>query len=86
MALLAGLTDATKDEARNTLNSLGNDIHVTANAMTIANGQSLVRAIKDQAIGIDGAAHVPMLTADVHVLWLSAVGNWSKMDRAGASS
>ena len=84
-ALLAGLTDATKDEARNTLNSLGNDIHVTANAMTIANGQSLVRAIKDQAIGIDGAAHVADVDGGRARLWLSAVGNWSKMDRAGAS-
>ena len=84
-ALLAGLTDATKDEARNTLNSLGNDIHVTANAMTIANGQSLVRAIKDQAIGIDGAARVADVDGGRARLWLSAVGNWSKMDRAGAS-
>lgn len=84
-ALLAGLTDATKDEVRNTLNSLGNDIHVTANAMTIANGQSLVRAIKDQAIGIDGAARVADVDGGRARLWLSAVGNWSKMDRAGAS-
>lgn len=83
--LMAGLTDATKDEARNTLNSLGNDIHVTANAMTIANGQSLVRAIKDQAIGIDGAARVADVVGGRARLWLSAVGNWSKMDRAGAS-
>lgn len=84
-ALLAGLTDATKDEARNTLNSLGNDIHVTANAMTIANGQSLIRAIKDQSIGIDGAARVADVDGGRARLWLSAVGNWSKMDRAGVS-
>lgn len=84
-ALLAGLTDATKSEVRNTLNSLGNDIHVTANAMTIANGQSLVRAIKDQAIGIDGAARVADVDGGRARLWLSTVGNWSKMDRAGAS-
>lgn len=84
-ALLAGLTDATKDEARNTLNSLGNDIHVTANAMTVANGQSLVRAIKDQANGIDGAARVADVDGGRARLWLSAVGYWSKMDRTGAS-
>jgi subtilase-type serine protease len=56
--LLGGLADSTKAEARKTIASLANDIHVTANAMTIANGQSLVREIKDQAIGIDGSARV----------------------------
>lgn len=40
-ALLGALADATKDEVRKTLSSLANDIHVTANAMTVANGQSL---------------------------------------------
>ena len=39
--LLGGLADSTKSEARKTIASLANDIHVTANAMTIANGQSL---------------------------------------------
>ena len=83
--LLGALADATKDEVRKTLSSLANDIHVTANAMTIANGQSLVRAIKDQAIGIDGAARVADVDGGRARLWVSTVGNWSKMDRSGAS-
>lgn len=84
-ALFSGLVSATKDEARQTIASLANDIHVTANAMTVANGQSLVRAIKDQAIGIDGAARVADVDDGRARLWMSAVGNWSKMDRAGSS-
>lgn len=84
-ALFSGLLSATKDEARQTIASLANDIHVTANAMTVANGQSLVRAIKDQAIGIDGAARVADVDDGRARLWMSAVGNWSKMDRAGSS-
>lgn len=84
-ALFSGLVSATKDEARQTIASLANDIHVTANAMTIANGQSLVRAIKDQAIGIDGAARVADVDEGRARFWMSAVGNWSKMDRAGSS-
>ena len=83
--LLAGLTSATKEEARQTIASLANDIHVTANAMSIANGQALIRAVKDQAIGIDGAARVADVDEGRARLWMSAVGNWSKMDRAGSS-
>ena len=83
--LLGALADATKDEVRKTLSSLANDIHVTANAMTIAYGQSLVRAIKDQAMGIDGAARVADVDGGRARLWVSTVGNWSKMDRSGAS-
>jgi len=56
--LLGALADATKDQVRKTLSSLANDIHVTANAMAVANGQSLVCAIKDQAMGNDGAARI----------------------------
>ncbi|WP_290090756.1 autotransporter domain-containing protein [Turicimonas muris] len=83
--LLAGLTSATKEEARNTIASLANDIHATANAMTIANGQSLIRSVKDQAIGIDGAARVADVDEGRARLWMSAVGNWSKMDRTASS-
>lgn len=83
--LLGGLANATKDEARKTIASLANDIHVTANAMTIANGQSLIREIKDQAIGIDGSARVAEVDDGRARLWMSTIGNWSKMDRDGAS-
>uniref|UniRef100_UPI003FEF031D autotransporter outer membrane beta-barrel domain-containing protein n=1 Tax=Parasutterella excrementihominis TaxID=487175 RepID=UPI003FEF031D len=83
--LLAGLADATKSEVRKTLSSLANDIHVTSNAMTIANGQSLARAINDQAIGIDGAARVADVDGARARLWVSGLSNWSKMDRSGAS-
>ena len=83
--LLGGLADSTKSEARKTIASLANDIHVTANAMTIANGQSLVREIKDQAIGIDGSARVAEVDGGRARLWMSTIGNWSKMDRDGAS-
>ena len=84
-ALLGALADATKDEVRKTLSSLANDIHVTANAMTVANGQSLARAIKDQAMGIDGAARVSDVDGGRARLWVSGLSNWSKMDRSGAS-
>ena len=79
------MADATKDEVRKTLSSLANDIHVTANAMTVANGQSLARAIKDQAMGIDGAARVSDVDGGRARLWVSGLSNWSKMDRSGAS-
>ena len=84
-ALLGALADATKDEVRKTLSSLANDIHVTANAMTVANGQSLARAIKDRAMGIDGAARVSDVDGGRARLWVSGLSNWSKMDRSGAS-
>lgn len=83
--LLSGLTDSTKSEARITIASLANDIHVTANAMTIANGQSLIREIKDQAIGYDMSTRVSEIDDGRARLWMSTLGNWSKMDRSGAS-
>lgn len=83
--LFAGLVSATKEEAANTLASLGNDLHVTANAMSLANSQTLLRAVKDQAQGIDGAAKVAEVDDGRARFWMSGVGNWGKMDRAGAS-
>lgn len=53
--------------------------------MTIANGQSLARAITNQAIGIDGAARVADVDGGRARLWVSGLSNWSKMDRSGAS-
>lgn len=84
-ALFDGLISSSKEEASKTLASLGNDLHVTANAMSIANGQTLARAIKDQAMGVDGAAKVADVDNGRARLWMTAVGNWSKMDRAAAS-
>lgn len=83
--IYSALYSATTDEARATLASLGNDLHVTANAMSLVNGTQLVRTVKDQAMGTDGSAKSAEINDGKARVWMSAVGNWSKMERSGAS-
>ena len=82
-SLKKSLMTATKDEVRGTLASLGSDLHLSANQASIVNGVSLARAVKDQAAGI-GEAKSAEVAGGKARLWVSGIGSWSTLDRAGA--
>ncbi|MCF0254074.1 MAG: homocysteine S-methyltransferase, partial [Duodenibacillus sp.] len=53
-----GLAGGTKRQMRDGLAALANDLHASANAMSLVGGMQLARAVKDQAAGAGGAAKV----------------------------
>lgn len=81
--VFADLVDATKDQMRNTLNSLGSDMHMAAQNSLIVNTTSLARTVKDQATSF-GQAHTATLDNGAQI-WATGIGNWSKVDAGGTS-
>lgn len=82
--LFLSLMTASKGEVRATLHSLANDIHVTANAMSVVNSLSLLKSVKDQAAGY-GQFRTAEIDEGKARMWIAGIGTWSKMDRASAS-
>lgn len=78
-ALLLG----TKDEVKGTLASLGNDLHLSANQASVVNGVTLARAVKDEAMG-EGAAKTAAVDGGKARLWVTGIGTWTTLDRAGS--
>ena len=81
--LFAEFVGSTKDQALATYASLGNDLHMTVNNMSIVNSVAMNRAIKDQANAF-GKARTAELENGIEV-WATGVGHFGSVDAGGAS-
>lgn len=80
-SIMDSLFWSTKDQARNTLDSLGNDLYLTADTASIINSLSLARTIKNQALGSNSRRSTAI--SETARVWATGVGNWSTVDLGG---
>ena len=78
-AIFGALVGGTKDQVRSTMDSLGNDIYLSAQNASVVNALSVARAVKDQAIGIGEGRQVEMKDGTAR-LWATGIGSWSDVD------
>lgn len=82
-AVFGDLVDASKNEIRSTLASLGSDLHLAAQNATIVDSASLARTIKDQANAFGMARHAEL--GNGAQLWATGSASWTDVDAGGAS-
>ena len=82
-AVFSDFVSASTQEALNTYDSLGSDLHMAVQNATIVNTTTLARTIKDQATHF-GSARTATLDNGVE-LWATGIGAWSNVDAGGAS-
>ncbi|QBH97617.1 autotransporter domain-containing protein [Limnobaculum zhutongyuii] len=73
------LLTATKDEVRNTFNSLGSDMYLNTRNASIVNSMTTTQVIKDQAAGSGNGRKVEMADGSAR-LWMAGIGSWSEVD------
>lgn len=83
-AVYDALLPATKEDVRNTFNSLSNDMYLNAQNASIINSMTLSRAIKDQAIGLGGGRSANLADGTGR-LWMAGIGTWSDVDYGHSS-
>ena len=77
--IFAAMVGGTKAQVRDTMDSLGSDIYLSAQNASIVNALSVARAVKDQAIGIGEGRKVEMQDGTAR-LWATGIGSWSDVD------
>ena len=82
-AVFADMVGATKGQVRNTLASLSNDFHLSAQNATIVNTALMGRMIKDQANAYGEAQRAELENGAT--LWAAGMGSWGNVDAGGAS-
>lgn len=83
-ALYDMMLPSTKEEVRDTYNSLGSDMYLNVQNASIVNTLALTRAVKDQALGAGGGRFAEMPDGSGRV-WMSGIGSWSEVDYGQSS-
>lgn len=82
-AIWSQVVSATKSQVRDTLATMGSELEVTANSLTLLNGYSMQKAIRDQGAGY-GNGNVAEVDGGKARFWASFIGNWSEMNTYGS--